>query len=257
MRLAMEKGGTMPVSARTGRNHRGWLAAICGVLLGLHGAPAPVAAQALPPLPPSSPLGGVPLSSGDSPLVQRGVPAEATAENAVVARDQALINGQRIAYERLATQLGLQRGLSDQQIEQLVTSLVIEQERVTANRYTGRITVNFNPARVQGAGGVVPPASAGGMQRPGGPTVATLDAIARYRSFGEWAELNRRLGAAGPVARVEVVTISGEMARLRLALRSQPDVATGELAAGGVLLGPAPIGAPLGEGWRVGLAGGR
>ncbi len=243
----------MPVSARTGRNHRGGLAAICGVALGLLGAPALVAAQALPP-----------ISSADTPLIQRGVPAEATAENAVIARDQALINGQRLAYERLASQLGLQRGLSDSQIEQMVTSLVIEQERVTANRYTGRITVNFNPGRVPGGG-----SSGGGLAgsptasppsltpRPGGPTVATLDAIARYGSFREWAELNRRLASAGPVARVQVLTISGDMARLRLALRSEPSVASGELAAGGVLLGPAPIGATPGEGWRIGLAGRR
>lgn len=254
MRLRLEKGGTMPVSARGGRNHRGGPAAICGLLLALHGAPA--MAQALPPLPAQS---GAPISAADNPLVQRGVPAEATAENAVIARDQALINGQRVAYERLAAQLGLQRGLSDQQIEALVTSLVIEAERVTANRYTGRITVNFNPGRVQGAGGTLPPGTTVGTTasapRPGGPTVATVDAVARYGSFREWAELNRRLAAAGPVARVQVVTISGDMARLRLALRSEPSVASGELAAGGVLLGPAPVGAS--EGWRVGLAGGR
>lgn len=249
----------MPVSARGGRNHRGGLAAICGVSLGLLGAPAMVAAQALPPL-----TAPAPQTSTANPLVQRGVPAEATAENAVVARDQALINGQRVAYERLAAQLGLQRGLSDSQIEAMVTSLVIESERVTANRYTGRITVNFNPGRVPGGGSLAGSTTGlpGGLPgsttpRPGGPTVATLDAIARYGSFAEWAELNRRLAASGPIARVQVMTISGDMARLRLGLRSEPGVASGELAAGGVLLGPAPIGSSPGEGWRIGLAGAR
>jgi hypothetical protein len=200
----------------------------------------------------------------DNPLVQRGVPAEATAENAVVARDRALAAGQRIAYDRMAGQLGLPRGLSDSQIEALVSSLVIESERITPRGYSARITVNFNPQRVAGRapGGAAPGPSgpafgtpAPGAASPGGPAVATLEAVARYRSLPEWAEITRRLNASPAVARAEVVTVSGEMARIRLALRSQPPDAAAELAQGGLLLGPAAMDARPGEGWRLALAG--
>jgi hypothetical protein len=199
----------------------------------------------------------------DNPMVQRGVPAEATAENAVVARDRALASGQRIAYDRMAGQLGLPRGLSDSQIEAMVASLVIESERITPRGYSARITVNFNPQRVAGGrapGGSAPlpgPGSGATVSPSGGPTVATLEAVARYRSFPEWVEITRRLGASPTVARAEVVTVSGEMARIRLALRSQPPDAAVELAQGGLMLGPAAMDARPGEGWRLGLAGSR
>uniref|UniRef100_UPI003F6FA61F hypothetical protein n=1 Tax=Falsiroseomonas sp. TaxID=2870721 RepID=UPI003F6FA61F len=103
-----------------------------------------------------------------------------------------------------------------------------------------------------------------------GPAVATVEALASYRSFAEWVEINRRLGSAAPVARVEVVTIAGDQARLRLGLRSQPPEAATELAGLGLALGqaPAPVDPRLaglpgrapqgtGEGWRLSLAGSR
>jgi hypothetical protein len=194
-----------------------------------------------------------PAAAQDSPLVQRGVPAEATAENAVVAKDRALLSAQRIAYERMAAALGIPGSASDAQIDGLVQSLVIESERVTRNSYAGRITVNFNPARVQGATASQPAAPT----RTNATAVAQLDAVVRYGSLREWAEINRRLANAPPVARVEVLSVTGQMARLRLGLRSEPTTAALELAPAGLMLGPAPIGANPPEGWRLSLAGSR
>ncbi|WP_439599189.1 hypothetical protein, partial [Falsiroseomonas sp.] len=97
-----------------------------------------------------------PALAQDDPLVQRGVPAEATAETAVLAREQALNAGQRLAYERMAAATGLSTSASTQQIESMVRSLVIESERITARTYTARITVNFNPQGVAAAGGRLP-----------------------------------------------------------------------------------------------------
>ncbi|WP_270938043.1 hypothetical protein [Falsiroseomonas oryzae] len=193
------------------------------------------------------------LAQSDNPLVQRNVPAEATAENAVVARDRALAAGQRIAYERMAEALGLPRTASDSQIESMVASLVIESERVTQRGYSARITVNFNPpgSGMARAPAAPPPVPGGAAQGGGGAAVATVEAAARYRSFGEYVELTRRLGASPAVARVEVVSVSGEMARFRLGLRSQPGDAVAELGRGGVQMAQ---GDPrLGEGWRLGL----
>jgi cardiolipin synthase len=236
---------------RRGRNHAGAPAATAprrGLLaLGLLLAAAPALGQPLPDA---------------NPYQQRNVPAEATAENAVVARDRALAAGQRLAYERMAGQLGLSRGVSDSQIEGLVSSLVIESERITPRGYSGRITVNFNPARV---GGGSAPATAGAAPPPGaapaparGPAVATLEAVARYATFPEWVEINRRLSASPAIARVEIVSVAGDAARLRLGLRSQPPEAATELAGSGLLLGPTvptPMDARSGDGWRLTLAG--
>ncbi len=248
--IAVMMAGT---TRRRGRNHAGVPAATAGrrallaVCLLLPATDA--LAQALPDA---------------NPYRQTGVPAEATAENAVVARDRALAAGQRLAYERMANQLGLSaRALSDSQIEQLVSSLVIESERITPRGYSGRITVNFNPARVGGGGSA--PGIAGAAQPPGaapapnrGPAVATLEAVARYATFPEWVEITRRLNASPAIARVEVVSVAGDAARLRLGLRAQAPEAANELAGSGLLLGPvvpSAMDARSGDGWRLTLAG--
>lgn len=202
---------------------------------------------------------------------QRGIPAEATAENAVVARDRALAAGRRAAWERLAAQLGSSRTLSDAQIEAMVDSIIIEQERTTPTRYAGRITVNFNPGRVRGATGASLPAGGGTPGEapasppqpgvaglvPSGPAQATIEARARYASLSEWLELRRRLAGAAAVASVQVLGVSTDAARLRLGLRAPPAVAAEDLLRTGVALGlSAPAPGVAGEGWQVGLAGG-
>jgi hypothetical protein len=204
-----------------------------------------------------------------NPYVQRGVPAEATAADGVVARERALAAGRRAAWERLAAEIGAPRNLSDAQIEGLVDSIIIEEERTTPTRYSGRLTVNFNPGRVRaqtGAGPVTGNAVGGGfggtaaadpgaMRRALGPAVATVDAVARFESLGEWLELRRRLMAAPEVARLDIVAISVDGARLRLGLRAAPVAAAeGLLHGAGVAL--APGAGPTGAGWQVGLARG-
>ena len=243
-----QKGRKGRALAAGGHNHARRLRAIAmaaalGCALGLSG---PVRAEGVPE--------GESTPASETPLVQRDIPAEATAENAVVARDRALLVGQRIAYERMAASLGLPANASDRDIQALVSSLVIESERVTPRGYAARITVNFNPpgGATSPLAAQVPPPLPGAA--PQGPTVASIEAVARYRSLPEYGDLTRRLSAQPSVARVEVVSISGQQARLRLGLRSEPQDAAAEMARGGLLLGPG--GAP-GEGWRLGLAGGR
>ncbi|MEO3470372.1 hypothetical protein AAFN86_00790 [Roseomonas sp. CAU 1739] len=196
-------------------------------------------------------------------FTQRGVPAEATAENGVVARERALANGRRAAWERIASGSG--RSLSDAQIEAMVSSIIIEEERTSPTRYTGRITVNFNPGRARGyiggaataegggGGGGSAPAEGTADRRPQGPmpAAATVEVVALYGTLNEWLELRRRL--AGASARIDVVAISTDRARLRLGLRAAPGVAAQELATQGITMTPGS-GAP-GDAWRVGLAG--
>ncbi|MBB5689275.1 hypothetical protein FHS88_001400 [Roseomonas alkaliterrae] len=240
----------MPDRSRTararGKNHAAALIATALLVL----APAPVPAQDAP---------------AAVSFTQRGVPAEATAENAVIARERALAAGRRAAWERIAAATGASRTLSDAQIEAMVSSIIIEEERTTPTRYAGRITVNFNPARARamtgGAGvaegGAAPPGAPAGegtaQPRPpaAGPAVATVEAVALYGSLEEWLELRRRL--RGGAARIEVIAISTDRARLRLGLRTAPGAAAEDFARQGVSFVPGS-GAP-GDAWRVGLAG--
>jgi hypothetical protein len=188
-----------------------------------------------------------PVAVESGALTQRGVPAEASAENAVVARERALANGQRLAWQRLAGTLGANPSASDSQIDLLVDSLVIEQERTTLTGYNARITVVFNAGRVQDfvAGrSVSRPASPGAP----GPVVARIEAVSRHASLGEWLELRRRLAQHPQVARVEILALSTDAARLRLALRAAPALAAGELAAAGLA-----VTSDGGPGWRIAL----
>ncbi|WP_137180257.1 hypothetical protein [Roseomonas sp. AR75] len=246
-------GGRQAARAAAGNNHGGGRRAIAALLLLLGlGFASPALAQATPE---------------GNPLVQRDVPAEATAENAVVARDRALASGQRIAYGRMAAQLGLPTGLSDQQIEGMVASLVIESERITPRGYSARITVNFRqPNRAEAAAAAEPGGGGAAAPAASGPPIASVEATALYRSFPEYIEISRRLSRSPTVARVEVLSVSGDMARLRLGLRNLPPQAAEELAGAGLQVAPAlpaagaaapAQGAPGGGGWRLGLAGGR
>lgn len=243
------KGG---LARARGKNHAAWI--IATALLAA-AAPASVRAQDSAPPAPAA------IS-----FVQRGVPAEATAENGVIARERALAAGRRAAWDRIASAAGVTRNLSDGQIESMVASIIIEEERTSPTRYAGRITVNFVPSRVRAITGSGVAAEGGGdgqtQGQPGGgdnapprpaaagPVVANIEAIALFASLNEWLELRRRLQGQ---ARIEVVAISTDRARLRLGLRAPPGVAGPDLARQGITLAPGS-GAP-GDAWRVILAG--
>lgn len=203
---------------------------------------------------------GAAASAQDTGLRQTGIPVEATAADAVQARDVALAAGRRAALNRLAAAVGTTApNLSDRQIDGLVASIQIEEERVTSTRYSGRITVVFNnQARSMLGGGVTGgTATAGQGLAPnplaGLPASSFVEASTSFGSLAQWLDLRRRLLAAGPVASVDILAISTDGARLRLGLRAAAPEATNALANGGVLLVPPGI---AGEPWRVGLGGG-
>lgn len=221
----------------------------------------PGLAQMPPPVPaaPAAAVAEPPAASIN--LTQRGIPAEASAENGVLAKERALAAGRRAAWAKLLSEAGASGpNLSDQQIDDLVSSIVIEEERTSPTRYSGRITVNFNPGRVRGqlAGrvpGLAPVAAAPGTPSPGAPASNWVEAVATYRSMAEWLDLVRRLKGAGPVASVDIQAIAVDAARLRLGLRGPAETVAGDLAGLGIALAPA-VGPRPGESWRIGLAGG-
>ena len=54
----------------------------------------------------------------------------------------------------LAAEMGLPTGLSASQIDRLVSSVVVEQERSTLTGFSGRVTVNFATADITASGGL-------------------------------------------------------------------------------------------------------
>ena len=184
-------------------------------------------------------------------MVERGVPAEAVAENAVVARERAVAAGQREAYRRIAARAGLPPNATDAEIESLVEAITIEEERSTRTGYSARITVVFSGAAIAARGRGEAPAPPGGGV--GGPAAAVIEAAATYSTFPEWLEMRRRLAAHPLVARIEILAISTDSARLRLSLRADAAQAAEELAGAGVTLAPAE--GRQGTAWLVRLGG--
>lgn len=194
-----------------------------------------------------------PVVAQDNPLVQRGVPAEASAGDAVAAREAAIASARRIAFRRMAEQLGGPApSLSDSQIESLVAAMIVEEERTTATRYIGRYTFQFQPGAVGsalnrpvtglGAGG-------GGLNIPMAAT-GSINATVRTGSLPAWQDARRRMLQSGAVVRVEVLELTMDMARVRLGLSRSAEESAAALSAVGLAV------QPDGPGWQVGLAGG-
>jgi hypothetical protein len=111
--------------------------------------------------------------------------------------------------------------------------------------------VVFSGAAIAARGrGEAPPPPGGGV---GGPAAATIEAAASYSTFPEWLEMRRRLAAHPLVARVEILAISTDSARLRLSLRADPAQAAEQLAGAGVMLVPAE--GRQGTAWLLRLGG--
>jgi len=192
-----------------------------------------------------------PLAAQESPQRQTGIVVEATAADAVQARDRALAQGRREAYARMSAATGAPGATaSDAQIEAMIASIIIEQERVTSTRYTGRITVVFNGGNASPSAPANPLAAA---PPAGQPASSFIEASASFSSLQQWLGLQRQVLHAGPVASLDIIAISTDAARLRLGLRVPQGDAPGALLAGGVVLTPP---ARPGDVWRVGLGGG-
>ncbi|MEE9299735.1 MAG: DUF2066 domain-containing protein [Alphaproteobacteria bacterium] len=86
-----------------------------------------------------------------------GVPVDATAADASVAREKALIDGQRLGlrrvFERLAVADDYARlpNLSDEQIKQMVVGFQILDERVAPDRYRATLNIDFKEDDVRRA----------------------------------------------------------------------------------------------------------
>jgi hypothetical protein len=194
-------------------------------------------------------------------LTQRGVPAQATAENGVVAQERAFAAGRRTAWDRIQGMVNAPRRPTDAELDRMVRSIVIEQETTGPQRYAGRLTIQFDAEAVQSfaESGEVRTATrpsrtaseAQGNVTPPTPVLASLEATARYGSFNEWLEIRRRVVAAG--AKLDVMAITTDRAHLNLGLRVPVGLAPETFGQHGLQLAPGT--GTRNDQWRLGLAG--
>jgi hypothetical protein len=194
-------------------------------------------------------------------LTQRGVVAEATAENGVVAQERAFAAGRRSAWDRIQGMVNAPRRPTDAELDRMVRSIVIEQETTGPQRYSGRLTIQFDADAVQsfseGAevrAATLPSGTASESpisMTPATPILGSLEATARYASLNEWLEIRRRVVAAG--ARLDVMAITIDRAHLNIGLRVPIGIAPETFGQHGLQL-TRGSGAQNDQ-WRLGLAG--
>lgn len=206
-------------------------------------------------------LFAAPVAAQESPLVQTGIVAEATADSAVQARDRAHAQARRTAFQRMAQQLGTTApSVPDSQLDAWVQAIIVEQERTSPTRYAGRLTVRFSPAAAAALGQNVaappplpgvPGSGSGPMFGSTGPGIAMVVAETRFASFSEWRAIRQRLSASGQVAGMEVLAIATDGATLRLNLRAPAPEVAAALVSAGIAVVPDASG-----NWQLGLGPG-
>ncbi len=131
-----------------------WRTALAALMLAVFPAFCPVQtalAQGVPQAQPAPQPGTAPASV----FVVSGVAVDASADSSAAARPVALAQGQRRAFTQLLQRLTLieDRGRLPQPTEALLNDTIagfeIDEERTSATRYLGRITVRFRPEAVR------------------------------------------------------------------------------------------------------------
>lgn len=97
------------------------------------------------------------LAWAADPFTVSGVSVDATGDNAIAAQTEAMTVGQDIAAKILLDRLTLPKdarkvdslALDQQTISRMIRALNVDNEKRSANRYLGDITVAFNPSQVQ------------------------------------------------------------------------------------------------------------
>jgi len=153
-----------------------------------------------------------PAQVGSEAYTVRGVEVDVTAGSAAEARDRAFQEGQRLALERLVEQLvgpgsGINvAGLPPAEIDRMVQSFQVQEERTSPGRYRATLTYVFRPDAVRAlVGDAAPPPTAGppaalpgtegpGTEGPAGaaapvvvlPVLRTGDAVRLWDSPNPW-----------------------------------------------------------------------
>jgi len=202
------------------------------------------------------PMRSSPALAQEMPFEVAGVAVDITAESGAVARDRAMIDGQRRALDILLLRLappeevGRLPRLDDERIAEMVEDVAVDSERVSALRYAGSLTVRFRAdlvrALLEGTGVrfaataskpvlVLPILSAGGRSMLWDDGNAWREAWVRRQAGKELVPLLVPMGDLDDLAAIDAEqAVAGDTARL-LPL-------TGRYGAGEALVAVAALG---------------
>ena len=198
------------------------------------------------PAPPAlSVASPVPGTTIPDPYTVTDVNADATADNATHARDQALAQAERAAYEQLCARMGASENtakMSDDAIAAMVKSFDLQSERLSAKRYIGVFTIRFKPSALQKKlGKYMPGASEAGAPvddikpQPTGP-VAHIVVAVPVDSLAAWADIKRRLGKVQQIARADTIDLGRGLGHMDLSFAGSLDDLENAVTAQGFVL---------------------
>ena len=182
-----------------------------------------------------------------------GMKVEASAQSPRAARDLAMLQGRPLAWTKLFRRFAVQDAwgsepqLTDGQLQGLILSVDVGNERRNTTRYLADVMYHFNPAAVLALLRQSNIAFADSLSAPvlvsgalvGDGIRTHLTAMVRFDTLGDWATLRARLGTMKTVTEMDVVglalneaeidlTYVGQTEQLRAAL-AQQDLALGNI----------------------------
>jgi hypothetical protein len=158
-----------------------------------------------------------------------GIPVDVTAADAATARDQAIVDGQRAALQKLIeNMMGSEKASQiplpgDDEISAMVQDFEVENERVSSVRYIGSLTYRFLSDPVDRLVGRAPAGTLDTttMPMPAGP-VRTITANVPISSLEQWMEVRSKLVGVPLLHRADVRYLAPDEGKIDLVFSGEP-----------------------------------
>ena len=173
-------------------------------------------------------LAGTPQAQAGTYTVS-GIPVDVTAADASTARDQAIVDGQRAALQKLVeNMMGADKAKeiplpSDDEISAMVQDFEVENERVSSVRYVGSLTYRFLSDPVDRLVGRAPAGTIDTttMPMPAGP-VRTITAKVPISGLQQWMEVRNKLVGVPLLHRADVRYLAPDEGKIDLVFSGEP-----------------------------------
>ncbi len=158
-----------------------------------------------------------------------GIPVDVTAADASTARDQAIVDGQRAALQKLVeNMMGSEKAKqvplpSDDEISAMVQDFEVETERVSSVRYVASLTYRFQSDPVDRLVGRAPAGTLDTttMPMPAGP-VRTITARVPISGLQQWREVRSKLVGVPLLHRADVRYLAPDEGKIDLVFSGEP-----------------------------------
>ena len=158
-----------------------------------------------------------------------GIPVDVTAADASTARDQAIVDGQRAALQKLVeNMMGSEKAKEiplpgDDEISAMVQDFEVENERVSSVRYVGSLTYRFLSDPVDRLVGRAPAGTLDTttMPMPAGP-VRTITAKVPISGLEQWMDVRSKLVGVPLLHRADVRYLAPDEGKIDLVFSGEP-----------------------------------